>query len=502
LKRLPFLLAALIAFGIAAAVTTPSAQAGLFGKSAASPSPSPSPSALPTATPEPPDVAIPRLQAKLKANPNDQEAMIELAGQYLGINRPDLSVGITQHLLQMGDKSAQVYYLDGYALNALGRSDAATADLEQAENLDPSNIGVMTQLADLYVRANRFTDAERIANRAAVLDKDNPQAYLIVGSVYAAESRYEDARAAYEKAFALDPKDSAPLFQIAQTYSQQNNFPMALKTIDRALALDPKDVQALVFKADTYARQKDDTKAPLAYDDAVVAAPTDSAKASILIRKASYYASEKKNDQAQAVLTNAIAQYPREPELHDALAAFWLSAKNLPNAQKEWLAALAIDKNDTTALGALAQYSMQQGRYSDAVGYLKQLTAANPDPQSFALLGQADSFTHDYPGMKDACTKSFSLAKSPETLGCIAAADYQLKNYKEAAQIFDILDANARQYMDQNPSLLFVAAKVYTETNQKPKAIDAYKRLLAQIRKGTKEYTEISNDIAALNKPH
>ena len=138
----------LVALGAAFAATQPNAQAALFGgsKSAASPSPSPSASALPTASPEPPSVAIPRLQAQLKANPNDQDAMTKLDAQFLGISRPDLAAQLSQHLLQMGDKTAQVYYLDGYAMDSLGHEDVAISDMEQAENLDPSNLGVLEQL--------------------------------------------------------------------------------------------------------------------------------------------------------------------------------------------------------------------------------------------------------------------------------------------------------------------------------------------------------------------
>src|SRR5579863_9755133 len=125
MKRLVLTITVALGCAFAAfAATTPSAQAGLFGGKSATPSPSPSPSALPTASPEPPNVAIPRLQAKLKANPNDQQAMAQLAAEFLQINRPDLAVQFTQHLLQAGDKTAQVYYYDGYAQQALGNAGA------------------------------------------------------------------------------------------------------------------------------------------------------------------------------------------------------------------------------------------------------------------------------------------------------------------------------------------------------------------------------------------
>jgi len=503
LKRLTFPLTLIAAFTALLIVTQPSAQAGLFGgdKHAASPSPSPSPSALPTASPEPPSVAIPRLEAKLKANPNDQDAMTQLAGQFLGINRPDYAAQITQHLLQMGDKTAQVYYLDGYAMQALGRQDVAIADLEQAENLDPSNIGILEQLTDLYLKANRFTDAERIANRSIVLNKGDAESYSMLGAVYASEQKYDDARAQFEIAAAKDPKDTDPLFQIAQTYAAQDNIPIALQEIARVLAIDPKNVQALVFKADLYARQHDDQKASDAYDDAIVAAPDDQQKVAIVARKAAYYVGEKKFSQAETVFLQGIAQYPKVPQIYVAYGDYLASQKNLDKAKVQWQTALSIDGSDTDALNRLGQLALQEQKYQDAVNYLKQFTTLQPDPAAFAMLGQAYSFLHDYPDSKDACSKSFQMQRTPDSLGCIAGADYAMKNYKEASQIFDVLDNNAKGFLDQNPELLYIAGRSYEQTKQREKAANAYKRLLPMVRKGTKQYSEIQHWIADLSKP-
>jgi tetratricopeptide (TPR) repeat protein len=501
LKRFTLLLTMLVALGAALVIAQP-AQAGLFGSKASdSPSPSPSPSELPTATPEPPSVAIPKLQAKLKANPNDQDSMTMLAGQFLTIGRPDLSVQLTQHLLQMGDKTAQVYYLDGYGMDALGHDDIAITDLEAAENLDPSNPGVLEQLETLYLKANRFTDAERIANRAIVLNKGDEQSYTMLGSVYASEQKYDDARTQFELAASKDPKAPDPIIEIAQTYASQDNIPMALQQITRAIALDPKNVEALVFKADLYARQHIDQQASDAYDDAIVAAPDDAQKVQIVIRKAAYFVGEKKNAQAETIFLQGIAQYPKVPQIYVAYGDYLAAQKNLDKAKTEWLAALAIDDNDLDALNRLSQLSMQQQKYQDAVGYLKRVVAEQPDPTAFALLGQAYSFLHDYPDSKDACSESFKLQRTPEMLGCIAGADFELKNYKEAAQIFDVLDNNAKGFLDQNPQLLYVAGKCYAQTNQRPKAVDAYKRLLSRMKSGTKEYHEIQGYIADLSKP-
>ena len=501
MKRFTLLLTMFVALSAALVVTQPNAQASLFGgKHDSTPSPSPSPSALPTASPEPPSVAIPRLEAKLKANANDQESMTQLAGQFLGINRPDLAAQLTQHLLQMGDKTAQVYYLDGYAMDALGHDDRAIADLEQAENLDPSNLGVLEQLTDLYLKVNRYTDAERIANRSVVLNKGDAQSYSMLGAVYAAEQKFDDARAQFNTAIAKDPKDTEPVFEIAQTYASQDNIPIALQYVARVLSMDPKDMRALVFKAELYARQHDDDKASAAYDDAIVAAPDDAQKVQILVRKAAYFASEKKDSQAETIFLQGIAQYPKVTQIYVSYGDFLAQQKQLDKAKTQWLQALTIDGNDTDALSRLGEMSLGQQKYSDAIGYLKRLTAIQQDPRAYALLGQAYSYVHDYSDSKQACSTSFQIERSPEMLGCIAGADYELKNYKEASQIFDVLDNNAKGFLDQNPQLLYVAGKVYTKTRERDKAIGAYKRLLAEMKKGTKDYTNVQKLVADLQR--
>lgn len=489
-----FGLIALIAIGFAVgiATTTPSAQAGLFGGGKKStPSPSPAPSALPTASPEPPSIAIPRLIAKLKANPTDQAAMAQLAAEYLQVNRPDITLQYTQHLLQMGDKTAQVYYYDGFAEQQLGNVAGATYDLEQASNLDPTNFGVLAQLADAYLRLNRPADAERVAKRAVTFNKTEPAAYLTLGSVYAAEQHYDDARAQFELAYDLNKKDTTPLFQIATTYAQQDNVPLALQSIARALAVDPRNVQALVFKADLYAKQHDDARATEAYDDAVVAAPTDDEKVAIMVRKAGYFVAEKKDAQGVAIMQQMVTQFPKVPAGFVAYGDYLAQKQQYSQAVAQWQAALALDPNNTGALLGMGEVAMQAGRLSDSVNYLKHYTQVSPDAQGFALLGEAYSRVHDYSEARDACGKSFEMQRRPETLGCVAGADFELRNYKEAAQIFDALDKAARGFLDANPQMLYIAAKSYAGSNQCTKAAAAYKRLLPMMKKGTKDYNTV-----------
>ena len=156
-------------------------------------------------------------------------------------------------------------------------------------------------------------------------------------------------------------KDTTPIYQIATTYAQQNNIPMALQTIDRALMVDPKSVQALVYKGDLYAKQHDDAKAVAAYDDAIVAAPSDDEKAQIMVREAGYFVAEKKNAQGEAILTQVITQYPKVPAGFVAYGDFYAQQHQWDKAADKLEAALALDPDNAPALLSLGEISMQSG---------------------------------------------------------------------------------------------------------------------------------------------
>lgn len=492
------------AFGISAGAAH--ARTDLVAAAKATATPSPTPAPIPTASPEPPQVAIPRLEARLKANPNDRDAMIQLAAQFLGLGSPQANqaaLQLTQHVLQLGTKTAQTYFLDGSAQQAMGNIPAAISDLEAASNLEPTSLAVLQQLAQLYLRATppRSADAERIANRAVTFNKTDPAAYVALGIVLAAEQKWDDARKQFDQAYQLDPKDVTPLIQEAQTWVAQNTLPNALTSIDRAIAADPKNVNALIFRADIYARQQNPASSAQAFDDALAASTSDYEKASILVRKALMYSAAKQPAQAQATFDGAIRQYPAISALHTAYGEYWMAGRQTSRAEQEFLQAVRVDKNDTSALLDLAQLKMSQSRPAAAATYLKQLADVAPSPQTFALLGQAYVSSHQYALARVACAQSFQMARNPDTLACIAGSDYSMKNYKESAALFNVLDRQLHAYVQQHPDYLYMMGVSYTQTNQRSKALDAYKRLLKMMRPGTKEYKNIQAQIALLSKP-
>ncbi len=490
---------------LAVAISIAAIQGAQAKKGEPSPSPSASASAspapLPTATPEPPSSAIPRLEAKIKADPSDKDSLIELAGYYLGEGRADQALALTQRLLALSDKTAQVYYLDGIANQNLNRIKEATADFEQASTLEPTNSQILLTLTNLYLQTNRPADAERVAKRATVFNPTDKRAFVNYGLVLGQEGKFDDARTQFEMAAKLDPKDPAPPVLEARAYVSQKSFALAAQLFDRALAIDPKYPDALYGKANLQAANHDVPGAIATYEELLNVEPDDPGKVAVLLEEEKLYVQEKQNDKAVDVLKRATTTYPNVGAGHVAYGDFDAAVlKDLNAAEREWTAALGPNRDNAEALQRLGQLAASRNRLNDAIGFFKQLTVVVPnDPRPWGILAQAYAANKQFTESRDAYRHSFEIVRTPQALAGIGTSDFQLRNYKECGEVFAAIDRNAPPFMKANPLLYYVYGKCALANGDKDVAKSAYTRLKPFVRAGTPLATEINKSLASLN---
>ena len=479
---------------------------GLAHPAVAAPKPTPAPSASPvpspTPTPEPLDVQIPRLEAAVKTNANDKDSMMQLATDYLQVNRPDLAAGLTQKLLQGGTKNAQVYFTDGAAQAALGKQNEGIASMEQAANLEPTNMIVLQALTQMYMRANRPADAERVAKRALTFNTNIEPAYENYGYVLAAEKKFDDARQQFEAAAKVDPKNTHPIVLEARTYEDQNAFALASQTFDRAIAVDPQALEPLIGKAQLAASQHDVKTAIATYNTILAQQTQDIDKAAVIDEMAKVYAAEKQDSDADAAFKKAIASYPSIAGTHVVYGDYLASKNDKAGAQREWTSAVGANRDNPDALARLGNLAASNNDFNTAIGDYKRLTEVAPqDPRSYLLLAQGYMAQKNYNAARDAFKSSYNLAHSPEALVGLATADQGSGNFNEAIQIYEALDKNAPGLIKQNPGLLYNLGKAYQSTHQNDKAKTTYTRFLAYLKPGTPGYNEVKGVIASIGRP-
>jgi tetratricopeptide (TPR) repeat protein len=459
-----------------------------------------SPAALPTATPEPPDVAIPRLEAKIKENPDDKESLQDLAGYYLGENKSDQALALTQHLLSLGVKTAQVYYLDGVANQSLGRIKEATADFELATTQDPTNAQILLTLTNLYLQTNRAADAERIAKRATTFNPTDKRVFENYGLVLGQEGKFDDARTQFEAAEKLDPKDAMPVVLEARSYVSQKALALAAQDFDRALTIDPKSTDALLGKASLEAAGHDVKNAIATYEQLYAVEPSDETKAAVILQEYSLYRDEKMNDDAFTQLKRAESAYPNVATVHLAYGDYDFQVAKDPNAgEAEWKTALGPNRDNPQALDRLGELSLSQGKLQDALGYFKRLSDVVPgDPEVLLKLGQVLSFNKQYEDSRRAYLASFQIQHTPASLAGLGTSDFELRNFKECTQVFGAIDRNAPDFMKQNPQLLYVYAKCAVGISDKATARSAFTRFRVYVKPGTALAAEVDKALRGL----
>ena len=493
-SSVPFLavVAAAVALGAAAPVVA-----------ATKPGPSPAPSVAATAapTPEPLDQAIPRLEAAVKADPNDKTSAVQLATDYLQSNRADLALAITQKLIGGGTKTAQVYFLDGAAQMGVGKVKEATASLEQASNLEPTNMSVLSMLTQVYLRDNRPDDAERVAKRALTFNKDSKEAYENYGFVLATLKKYDEARTQFESAARLDPKDPHPVVLQARVYQEQNAIALANQLFDRALGIDPKSAEALIGKAQLQASQHNVTDAVGTYEKILAIQPDDFDRAAVVDEIAKVYAQEKMDTQADQAYRRAIDSYPSITQAHVAYGDYLASRGDNAGADREWNLGLGPNRDNATALLRLGDAAMANKDYAKAVDRYKRLSEIAPkDPAPYLFLGQAYLAQQKFEDARNMFKQSYGIQHTPDALVGLAQADEATKNFSEAVQIYEALDKNAPDVVKQNPGLLYGMGKAYQGVNQPAKAREVYSRLLAVLQPGSQNYNEVKGLIDGIDR--
>jgi tetratricopeptide (TPR) repeat protein len=88
-------------------------------------------------------------------------------------------------------------------LAALGQLDEATAEMIEAQELDPLSLIINTNLGWIYYFARRYDDAARQIRKALEIDERFNVAYFKLGQVYERQARYEEAIEQYHRAMEL-----------------------------------------------------------------------------------------------------------------------------------------------------------------------------------------------------------------------------------------------------------------------------------------------------------
>jgi len=232
---------------------------------------------------------------------------------------------------------------------------------------DPESAEDRAQLAALYLQRGRetgedadFRRAEETARRSLALrTSHNGKTFVTLASALLAQHRFQEARQVAEELVRGDPDIESYRALLGETQLELGDYDAARATF---ASLDP-----LV--------------APL----------------SVAPRLARWAELSGRPDVARRILTNALADAGRRPELPAEQAAWFhyrlgdleLRAGRLTAAERALAGGLAVEPNDRRLLGAMARLEAVRGRPQRAVEYGERAIAVVLDPATLGVIGEA-----------------------------------------------------------------------------------------------------------------
>ena len=402
--------------------------------------------------------------------------------------------------------SAYYDFLIGRHLDSNGDLEGALAALLRAAKLDPASAEIQADLAGLYVRLNRTTDALKAGEQALKNDPENITANRVMGSIYASivqaakpgtSGVRENAERAVRYLEQSDPSSTASVqLLLGRMYVRSQAWDKAITLLTKLLDEEPGYGDALTLLVQAYEGAGRGSEAIKLLEDN----PTSSAQLSIML--AELYEGEERWADAAAAYGRASERRPRDVEVKVRWATALLSVGDTPAVEKARTVlkeVAASTPSHVRALYLLVQAERTLANAAGAEATARKMIAANPNSvwgQYALALVLGDR--HDYRGVIAALQpvvagwktrtdngQGLNVVRLYEQLGLAFQA---LKQYDKAIEQF----AQARQVTPSDIRLARLEARAWRESGQMDRGVGLLEGALKQDDKQPAAYIALA----------
>ncbi|MFM9917255.1 MAG: XrtA/PEP-CTERM system TPR-repeat protein PrsT [Rhizobacter sp.] len=355
------------------------------------------------------DRAIASLDAYLKLQPNDSQALLLLASSHMAQGRHARATQLMQDAMRVQDRPDFQTML-GMSLVGSGKYGDALAALETSFRKDPNQFQAGVALATLYLQGGQAARSVQVAESLAKQRPGSPGVQNLLGMARAGNGDRTGAKAAFEAALRLDASFAEPLVNLARMEVDAKAYDAASARLNDLLARDAKNLDALgemarlaekrgqVNEAQRWLEKAVDFSSPSNLQPGLAlvefhlrnsnpgaaqqAAKALAAKApeALPVLLASARTSLASGDamSARTSLSRAATQASRNPPMLLQIALLQSSAGHLPGAAYTLDKALIERPDFLPAQALLAEIEMRQAQWDKAEQHVRQIIASHP----------------------------------------------------------------------------------------------------------------------------
>ena len=222
-------------------------------------------------------------------------------------HQPDKAMAEAEAAVKAYPKNQDLAIQHATMLGEAGHVDEAVAQLQSFLTQRPIDRSIYISIAQVYLQAKRFDDAEQAIQKALDLSptpEDQEYALFVQGSIFERQKKYDQAEQTFKKVLSVDPLNSSASNYLGYMLADRGvRLEESVKYIQKALQLDPDNG---------------------AYLDSLGWA----------------YFKMGRYDLAESPLGKAASKIQNDPTIHEHLGHLYLHMGKTAMAQEEWQRAL------------------------------------------------------------------------------------------------------------------------------------------------------------------
>lgn len=241
-------------------------------------------------------------------DPDNQDALVKLAGFYVLGKKPEMAKQRIEHVLKLDPDNTDALFLKAQILTQEKNIDIASTLLERIIDLKPDHVNALQALARIKNFKKEFGQAEALLVKAVEVDTAAIQPRLALVSFLVSTKRFKDAEAQLLTAVKENPENSDVQIILGNFYFRMQNNTSAEAAYLKAVELAPKAIKPYMTAAGFYGVTNSKDKALEIYQKALAVQPDNIVLKSNLAR---FHYKERQVDAAEALVAEMLEQRPK-----------------------------------------------------------------------------------------------------------------------------------------------------------------------------------------------
>jgi putative PEP-CTERM system TPR-repeat lipoprotein len=473
--------------------------------------------------------AVSALEAYLRVQPADGQAMILLASAHMSQGRNARAITLMQDALRARD-SAEFRTVLGMGLLGSGQMGGGAAELEAAFRKDPSQTQAGVALAGLHMRAGRSAKAVPILEGLVQRQPNSAGLHDLLGMALAQTGKVPAAKAAFERAIALDGTLVTPKLHLARVEIALKQFDAAAARLDALRKADEKNVEVLMELSvlatqrgqaeeslrwlerangvagrselrpglalvDAHLRAGRGAKAMEAVRNLSPKAPTD---LQVVLAYGRAQLATGDETGARASFNNAARSSGDSVALHVQIAGFHMAAGNPDGAAYSLERALALEPDHLMAQAVMADVEIRRRNFPQAEARARRIAAQQPKRAiGHSLLGDIAAARGQPAAAVEAYRKAYQAEPSTDTVLRLYRQMWAQDGGKTAAGVLE-------QWITQRPQDVVARralADGHAQSGQFAAARAGYEALLQQAPQDAGALNNLANVLLRQKDP-